>query len=290
VARFALTTFVTALLLTACSSPKATGPGAMPHDPSFANFVSMAPSNTELLYALNAKEELVGVCTQCDYPPAVKEKPKVGSFTSVDLEKLTMLHPEGVVLVNGQEAIANTLKSHGIQSVILNNNKVHDVSLNIKRLGRITHRSAMAISLTAEFDKHVQLIKSAVSAPGIKRPRVFFAVWAKPLLTVGPKSYMNDAITICGGTNIAEGIAGDYPHYSTERLLVEQPDVIILPHEADTSEFLKSAPWSSMNAVKEHRVYFLPEKQNDYLSRPTMRLIKGLYWLADKIHPEIKLR
>jgi iron complex transport system substrate-binding protein len=289
VARFALTTLV-ALLLTACSAPTSTVPGGAPHDPSFANFVSMAPSNTELLYALNAKEELVGVCTQCDYPPEVKEKPKVGSFTSVDLEKLTMLHPEGVVLVNGQEAIANTLKSHGIQSVILNNNTVHDVSVNIKRLGRITHRSAMAISLSSEFDKHVQLIKSAVSAPGAKRPRVFFAVWAQPLLTVGPKSYMNDAITICGGRNIAESIAGDYPHYSTERLLVEQPDVIILPHEADTPEFLKSAPWSSLKAVKEHHVYFLPEKQKDYLSRPTMRLIKGLYWLADKIHPEAKLR
>lgn len=257
--------------------------------PRFASFVSLAPSNTELLYSLKANDELLGVCTQCDYPPEVKDKPKVGSFTTPDLEKLSILHPEGALLVNGQEAIAKTLKEHGTPSVILSNHKVKDVSANIKKLGRITHRSAMAISLSSEFDKHIDIIRSNTQVSK-KRPRVFFAVWAKPLLAAGPDSYLDDAITICGGTNVAGKLSGDYPQFSAEKLLLEQPDVVILPHEADTAEFLKTAPWTSLNAVKEHHVYFLPDREKDFLSRPTMRIIRGLYWLAQKIHPEIHLR
>jgi iron complex transport system substrate-binding protein len=280
------------LMLAACTNGQPVGPisGTQDRkDPSFTNYVSMAPSLTELIYLLNGKEELIGVCSECDYPPEVKKKPKAGSFTTVDLEKVSMLHPDGVLLVNGQESIANTLKAHGIKYVILKNDSVSDVSANIKRLGRITHRSAMAMSLSAEYDKHVALIRNAIKNTKDK-PRVFFSIWASPLLTVGPTSYLNDAITTCGGTNIAANLKGDYPHYSTERLLVEQPDVIILPHEADTQDFLKAAPWSSLKAVKEHRVYFLPEKDKDNLSRPTMRLVKGLYWLAEILHPSMQLR
>lgn len=278
------------LALVSCSEPrKGNGSTAGQPDPTFATYVSLAPSNTELVYTVNAQEQLRGVSTQCDFPKEVNKLPRVGSFTSPDLEKLAMLHPEGVLLVSGQEAIAAQLKKHGLQSVLFNNDSVKDISKNVRRLGHITRRSALAIAAASDFDKNVDFVRSA-AAETATRPKVFFCVWPDPLLTVGSGSYLNEAITICGGTNIASGLQGAYPHYSTEKLLVEQPDVVILPHEADTADFLKKAPWSSLKAVQQHHVYFLPVKEDDRLSRPTLRLVQGLRWLARKIHPEVQLR
>ena len=93
---------LTVLLLTACSN---NGLNARsPSSATLSNFyVSMAPSNTELLYAIDAQDNLAGVCTQCDYPLAAKKLPKVGNFIMPDLEKLAQVRPKSVFLVNGQE-------------------------------------------------------------------------------------------------------------------------------------------------------------------------------------------
>src|SRR4030095_3331815 len=89
-------------------------------EPVAHRIVSLAPSNTELLFSLNAGDSLVGVSTHCDYPPEAKKREKVGTFTSVNLERLVQLKPDAVLLVNGQESLAASLRRRNLNVIVLN--------------------------------------------------------------------------------------------------------------------------------------------------------------------------
>jgi iron complex transport system substrate-binding protein len=245
---------------------------------------SFAPSNTELLYAIKASDDLVGICTSCDSPKEVSGKERIGTFTSANLERLSRLKPDVILLVNGQEALSNTLQRSGFKTVVLRNNHIEDISRNLIQLGALTSLQPAAYEKAKNFAAAVAELKNAVQP--LKKPSVFFCVWPQPLLTVGNTSFLNDAITICGGNNIAGAIKKDYPHFSLERLLVDDPDVIILPYETRNQSFLKRQPWIKLKAVRQGRVFFLPPAASDGLSRPSLRLIDGLYWLSSRLHPE----
>ncbi len=105
-------------------------------------------------------------------------------------------------------------------------------------------------------------------------------------MTAGRDCFLNEVLTTCGGTNIAGNIAASYPRYSMEQLVLKNPDVIILPFEARGQSFLNKAPWTMLKAVKENRLYYLPDQKHDMLSRPTLRVLKGMAWLASILHPE----
>jgi ABC-type Fe3+-hydroxamate transport system substrate-binding protein len=116
---------------------------------------------------------------------------------------------------------------------------------------------------------------------------VFYCVWPEPLLTIGQGSYLTDVITACGGTSISSNLTADYPHFSIEKMMLSNPDVIIFPNECKDHSFLKKHPWVTLKAVKTNKVFFLPAAADDGLARPTLRLKKGMLWLSLKIHPEL---
>ncbi len=254
--------------------------------PEKKRIASFAPSNTELLYAIKASDRLVGVCASCDSPSEVTKKERIGSFTSANLERLSRLKPDVIVLVNGQEALANTLKRSGFETVVLNNHHIDDVAKNLIKLGVLTNLQPLAAEKADSFANSLTALRNILHTA--KKPSVFFCVWPQPLLTVGSNSFLNDAITACGGANIAGTMRQDYPHFSLERLLTDDPDIIILPHETQGQSFLKQQPWVTLRAVKQEKVFFLPAAAADGLSRPSLRLIDGLFWLATKLHPEAK--
>ncbi|HEY9867798.1 MAG TPA: helical backbone metal receptor, partial [Candidatus Obscuribacterales bacterium] len=139
------------------------------------------------------------------------------------------------------------------------------------------------------FEQSLASLQSLTSSAS-ERPAVFYCVWPQPLLTVGANSFLDEAIRVCGGYNIAGKLAGSYPHFSLERLVMADPDVIVLPYEARGQKFLASKVWRSMRAVKNDRLFFLPEPRDDHLARPTLRVIEGLRWLASRLHPELSDR
>lgn len=274
-------------LLSACSPDVAQQPNQRLH---CGRYVSMAPSNTELLYALHADDNLVGVCNQCDYPKQVKQKPTVGSFTTLDLEQLLTLKADSAFLVEGQEGISDAISKHPelhCQPIILQNRRVRDIAHNLSSLGALTGHSKEAQPLVQSFSKQVDALVTTIAGSKAPTPKVFFCVWPEPLTTVGGSSYLNEAITICGGENIAAKLPAAYPPFNTEQILAVQPDVIILPHEVEGQSFLHNPPWNSLKAVANKRVYYLPFRDDDRLSRPTLRLVEGLYWLAQRLHPEL---
>ncbi len=251
--------------------------------------VSLAPSNTELIYAIGAQDKLVGVSTMCDYPAAAKLKEKVGSFISINLERLCRLAPEAIFLVSGQEALASILKKQGFAVYILNNEKLASIPDNIRLLGALTGCEGKAAQLAGDFRQAMEEL-TGITGSTAERPRVFFCVWPSPLLTAGAGSFLDGAVTVAGGINIASDLKSSYPHFNEERLLLLHPDVVIMPPEARGQSFWHQAPWTNLAAVKNDRLYFLPCQVNDSLSRPTVRVLDGLWWLAARLHPELSGR
>lgn len=249
--------------------------------------VSLAPSNTELIFSLNAGDQLVGVSDVCDYPPEAKKKEKVGSFNSVKLEKLAKLHPDKILLITGQEALANTLKKHNLPIAVLENSSIEQIPQNLDALGKITGKTGEAKQLKESFSSSLNELKS-IMAKSKTKPRVLICVWPQPLMTAGKGSFMDQCITACGGINCTGDLPQPYPRINPERLLTARPDIIIVPNEVRNEKFWLNAPWKHLTAVKQNKLYVLPQHETDCLYRPTLRIRDALYWLASTIHPESK--
>lgn len=249
--------------------------------------VSLAPSNTELLFSLGAEKSLIGVSTYCDFPPAAQKVEKAGSFVSVNIERIARMKPDTIILVKGQEALGSLLKNKGFKIIILSNDHLSQIPANLLLLGDATGKRQEAQELAQAFNDSLVEFKKIIAKSNSK-PRVFFCVWPEPLLTVGTDSFLNELIVTAGGINIVNQSTKGYPHFSLEKLVLAKPDLIIFPFEARESSLPNKTPWTSLTAIKQKRFYYLPNQKEDRLSRPTLRIVEGLYWLATKLHPNLE--
>jgi iron complex transport system substrate-binding protein len=248
---------------------------------------SLAPSNTELLCSVGAKDQIIGVSSFCDYPKDVAGITKVGTFISANLERLARLKPDLVMLVSGQEELAGKIKNHHIKTVVIENENLTDIGKNLRRIGELTGHCQEGEEAAQEFEAKLQELAKIIDK-GKQRPKVFYCVWPQPLMTAGKASFINGIITSCGGINVAGNLPISYPRFSMERLVLSNPDLIIMPYEARNQAFIKQSPWNKLKAVRQNRVYYLPDQKNDMLSRPTLRVLKGMAWLGGVFHPELR--
>ncbi len=178
------------------------------------------------------------------------------------------------------------LKHNGFHVRLLQNTKLSDIGENLRVLGALTAHEKNARELADNFADSLKQLHGLLSSEK-KLPKVFYCVWPHPLITIGKNSFLNDVVTACGGVNIAAATTAAYPQFSAEKLIVSDPDAIILPYEALGKIDLKRAPWSVLRAVKSKQVFFLPEPEHNGLIRPSLRIITGLYWLSSKLHSEL---
>ncbi len=245
--------------------------------------VSLAPSNTELIYSLGGQGKLYGVSSFCQV-----SKPVVGSFVSASYEKLAAIKPDVILLVQGQEALAFQLKHRHYNVQILPNEKIQDISDNLKKIGRLLSLENDAIILSKRFDAQIDNLKQITKT---KTPcKTLVCVWAEPIICVGKKSFINDLVTACGGTNVLSGKELGYSRISQETLLSSRPNLIIMPNEAMGSKTMEKLPWNKLCHKPGVTTFYLPKNKADFLSRPSLQVVDGLAWLAAKQHPEEKVR
>ena len=253
--------------------------------------VSLAPSNTEILFALGAGDKVVGRDEFSDYPPEVESISKVGgSMGEYSLEAIVALKPDLVLAseLNSPELVAS-LEKLGLTVYYLPNPKtLEDLYVNLETVATLTGRDAT--KLTDSLKARVTAVDEKI-APLSYHPSVFYEVDAtdpsKPY-TAGVGTFINLIINRAGGANFAElaGITDPYPQVSLEQLVVMPPDFIILGDSmwGTTPEAVAGRPgWDSLLAVTEGRVF--PFDDN-LVSRPGPRLVDGLEALAKLLHPE----
>ncbi len=247
--------------------------------------VSLAPNITEIVYALGLGDELVGDTDNCDFPPQAKDKPHVGTMLNPSLERIVALKPDlalGTPEANRRET-ADQLERLGIPVYGVTASTLAGTLTSIEDLGIILGHPAEAKNLVAQMQARIDRIEKRIESQ--PKPKVLFVVWYRPLITVGPKTFIADVIRAAGGIPIGENLKGEWPRLSLEELLPENPGVIILPKtesfSPSTEEFQSLPGWKDLRAVKERRMFFVSES----IMRPGPRLVDALEELAVVLHP-----
>lgn len=247
--------------------------------------VSLAPSHTEILFAIGAGEKVVGVTTADDYPEEVKEIEKVGGFDGWNLEMIIALEPDLVINYGqGSEEDNKRFEEAGIVVASFLPETIDDVMDTIEKIGVLTGNSDKAKEVVEDMKSERDEIISKVK--DLETKRVFYEVYNDPLMTAGPGSFIDELITLAGGDNIAKDADSPYPQYDVEKLIEKNPEVYLIPNDSTTTlETLKERPgFENIDAIKNSQVYSLDA---NIVSRPGPRIIEGLKEIAKAIHPEI---
>ncbi len=244
--------------------------------------ISLAPSNTEILFALGLEGKVVGVTDYCDYPPEALNKTKVGGYANPDVEKIIALDPDLILVAHGTPMeVVNSMAGLGLTVFGIKTTDLDDLLNDIRRIAEITDTEAEAQALTFEMASRIQAVTNQTDELE-QRPRVFYIVWHDPLWTAGSGTFINELIEKGGGVNIFQNITG-YPTISIEEVIARDPEIII------TSEWsyewaINASELASTNASQTGRIYTCDD---DLVQRPGPRLVDGLEWFAHFIHPEI---
>ncbi len=253
--------------------------------------VSLAPSNTEILFALGLGDKVVGVSDYCDYPPEAKEKPSIGGYSTPNIEEVVALSPDLILAtsVHGKRIIPQ-LEGKGLTIVALNATTVDEVLESITLVGEITGKRKEASGLVAEMRNRIKAVTDKTdNLLETERPRVFYAVWYDPLMAPGSGTFQDDLIGKAGGTNVTGNLTG-WVTISLETVLVANPEVMIagVGHGAGESlnfQFIKTEPrLRDTDARRNNRIYGI---DGNLSSRPGPRIVEGLEKFAEFIHPEL---
>lgn len=246
--------------------------------------VSVAPSNTELVFALEKQDVLVGRSERCDYPAAAEAIETVGGFNRPDYEKVVSLQPDLVLMTSGSvEAREKLAEEYGFTVFVVSPETFDELYGGILGLGKVLNAQEKAEQVVADMKAGVKAITDKTAKAGSK-PMVFYEVSSDPLWTAGAKTFIDDMIRLAGGQNVAADVEG-WSTYSMEQLAAANPDVIIAGGHTGAAGVRDRGGWQNLKAVKEDRIFGTPE--DDIIVRPGPRLVKGLQWFAETIHPEL---
>ena len=261
-----------------------------------SRIVSLAPSNTEILYAVGAGDRVVGVTTYCDYPPEVRDKEQIGGFTDPNVEKIVSLKPDLVLAVRGNPRIMlETLRKLNLPVFAVEPESLEGVLEATSKVGKLVGRSEVADSLVSAMQSRIRAVAAVVdTVPLERRPRVLWGGWTTPIYTAGPGSLIDDLIRAAGGVNIAADAESTWPQYDLETVVVRDPQVILSGYmeekeslERAKEELKKWDGWRNISAVRTGRIYAIG---TDLIGRPGPRVIEGLERMASVLYPELSFR
>jgi len=252
--------------------------------------ISLAPSNTEILFALGLEDQVVGVTEYCNYPEAATKKPKVGGFSTVDMEKVIELDPDLILATNiHKETVVPALEDLGLKVITLDPKTLDDVLNNIALVGAETGKEEEASLLINEMKARIEAITTKVtSLTEEEKPRFLAIAWHDPIYAASPKNLQGSMIAMAGGINIAYDI--DTEPMGLEAVIDRNPQVIIAytghgEGEQLPFEWAKTEPrLNDTDAAKNGRIYQIDA---DLIGRGGPRIVDAFEQVAQFLHPEI---
>lgn len=252
--------------------------------------VSLAPSCTEILFALGLGEKVVGVTEYCDYPEEAEQKDQVGGFSTVDLEKVAAADPDVIFAAGIHEAeTIPALENLGYTVVALVPETVDDVLENIRLVGDIAGKEKEASSLVDDMTERIESITDVTKELSqAEKPHTLYVTWHEPIYTAGTGTFIQDLVELAGGINMAHDIDG-HATISLESVVARNPDAIITcTGHGDSEDAIFD--WArtndeigDTNARVDGRVYQI---DSDLSSRGGPRIVEGLEWFAHFLHPD----
>ncbi len=255
--------------------------------------VSLAPSATEILFAIGAGPQVVGRDSYSDYPAEAKSAADIGGgFSALNMELILSKKPDLVLAapLTPSEQIADLQKAGLTVYVVPNPKTFDDLYANLETVAKLTGRKKEAASLIDSLKARVEAVTSK-TANVAERPLVYYELDAtdpSAPYTSGPDTFVNLVITSAGGENFGASLKGEWVQVSVEELLAKQPDTVVLgdnTYGGVTAEQVKARPgWEALNAIKQDKIFIFDDNM---VSRPGPRLVDGLEAMAKLLHPEL---
>ena len=244
--------------------------------------ISLAPSVTELLFAIGAGSQVVGVIEYSDFPPEAKTLQVVGRFDLLDIEKILELDPDLIIgwKSGNPRTSIEQLKRLGLSVYLVELNDLPSISTQMESLSKLAGTTIEAKEAINHFNQTYESLVTQYS--NRESVRTFYQVWESPIITTGGQELMNDIIELCSGENIFNAIDQIAPKVSLEAVIIANPEVIIGSGVGLTRpEWLNDwESWPSLKAVSEEHVYFIPP---DLVQRQTPRTLIGTKQMCEHI-------
>ncbi|MBU2530679.1 MAG: ABC transporter substrate-binding protein [Elusimicrobia bacterium] len=245
--------------------------------------ISLMPSYTEIIYALGAQDQLVGVSNFCNYPKAALEKEKTGDYLRPNFEKIYFLKPDIVFAPQWK----NSILLKNLRALNLNvtqfedESEVEDIFKTIRIIADKTNKKAEGKALINKLKKRLKEI-SKKTALNKRKTKVYIEVDAK-YWTAGDNSFLSDVIEKAGGENIFSNIKRSYFQTSWEVVIERNPDIIIsLWGTAD--DYMQKPLAKKINAVSNSQIISAIDR--DKIARPALRVFDIIEELSVKLHED----
>lgn len=254
--------------------------------------VSLAPSNTEILFDLGLGDKVVGDTMYDDYPAAAQDKPHVGGYSDIDVEKVVSLAPDLILAEDIHKAeVIPALERLGFTVYAVVPHNLDEIMASVTTIGRLTGANKEAKSIVADMQKRIKAVSDKTAElTDAQRPSVLYVLWQDPLMSVGTDTPIYEMINLAGGKSIVQSGTG-YPTLSLEEVIDSNPQVVVCNVDYSFAggdaplQFMLTEPrLKGVAAVTAGRVYGI---NASLTNRPVPRIIDGLEWMAAMIHPEL---
>jgi iron complex transport system substrate-binding protein len=262
--------------------------------------ISLAPSNTQILFAIGVGNRVVGVTDYDHYPynfaawVAAGNMTSVGDFSTPNKETIALLQPDLILATNIHDADVVTLRSLGYKVLVLNPTDVNGVLKDITIVGKATGATQNATTVVNSINSQISSITAKITAAHLAKPRVYYEVWNDPLMSAGSTSFINDVIAKAGGQNIFENETRQYPTINSEVLIQKDPTVILLPTDMGNTgqapfygsvEQVKERPgWSAISAIQNNKVIVV---DGDLFAQAGPRIAEQIAAAAKAFYPDL---
>lgn len=248
--------------------------------------VSMAPTLTEILFALGLGEQVVGVTVYSNYPPAAKEKTVMGTFWQPNIEAVIAARPDLILTLgfDQQITLAGRLRRLNYSTLTVDIEKVDQLFEAIAEIGAVTKRVAQADEMARRLRANLDNISELVSTGD--KPTVLWIIQIEPLRVAGTDTFINELIELAGGVNAIGPTINKYPPIGAEQIITLAPEVIIdgdyTSGRENTLKYFNR--FGNVPAVRNERIY---EIQDDTVSRLGPRIDEAVESIAKCLRPEL---
>lgn len=262
--------------------------------------ISLAPSNTQILFAIGVGDKVVGVTDYCSYPYDFKawiasgNMTSIGGFATPNKETIASLNPDLIVASTINAADVVTLRSMGYKVIVLDPENVESVLSGITIVGKAAGAEEGASEVVNSIHHTINEIQAKIAAVNLPKPTVYYEVWYPPLMSAGSTSFINDVIVQAGGINIFGNETDQYPKVSSESVVYANPKVILLPTEmanAGEAPFygsvdqVKARPgWDTISAVQNNRIVVV---DGGLFAEAGPRIAEQIDAAAHALYPEL---
>ena len=250
--------------------------------------ITLSPHLTEIVDAAGGTSQLVSVSAFSNYPESVKKLPITSDARSIDLEKMKQLKPDLIIYWRGgtpetQIESIQKIFAHSAQIIFVEPKKLNDIATDIEKLGQLLGTSALAQKNAASFRSEVAQLKKKYHNAQKRKVRVFYQVWAQPLMTLNHDHLISDIIELCGGEQLFAKEKLLVPTVSKEAVVKANPEIIFTAVDAKQMK-TDWTMWQSIPQLAATQKKAFIEIDADTISRPSQRVLSGALKICSEIN------